>query len=244
MFTVNEKYSKIDIYRILNVPIDKRKGSWNTGYVKYKENIFIFANVGVSGRTGVNHNNYWDGDELIWQAKQNAKMDQPLIKSILSSKSVLVFTRTNSRDPFTFEGNGKAKEYSHKIPIKVRWSFEEIDSPIDAVIAEEIRGENLYEGAFKTIKINKYERSRDARRKCIEHYGCYCRVCEFDFSLKFPTIAKKFIHVHHKVPISTIKKNYRVDPIEDLIPVCPNCHAMIHTRNPAYSIEEIKKYLK
>ena len=26
------------------------------------------------------------------------------------------------------------------------------------------------------------------------------------------------------------KKNggYRIDPIEDLIPLCPNCHAMIH----------------
>jgi hypothetical protein len=32
--------------------------------------------------------------------------------------------------------------------------------------------------------------------------------------------------------------------INDLIPVCPNCHAMIHRRKPAaYSIEEVKEFV-
>jgi 5-methylcytosine-specific restriction protein A len=243
MFKVNERYTKTDIYKILKVPTNQQKGNWNTGYTKYKEYIYIFANIGVAGRTGVNHNNHWDGDELIWHSKPTAKIGQPLMKELLSSKNVLVFTRENSRDPFAFEGHGIVKKYFNESPIKIRWSFEELDLGYEVVIPEEIKETNIYEGAYKTIKVNVYERSGDARKKCIEHWGCHCYVCKFDFSLQFPSLKKKFIHVHHKVPISTIKKSYKVDPIKDLIPVCPNCHAMIHSRNPAYTIEEIKKHL-
>ena len=62
-----------------------------------------------------------------------------------------------------------------------------------------------------------------ARRKCLEHYGFTCAVCDFDFAGVYGAIAKKFIHVHHKIPLSEIGKEYVVDPIKDLIPVCPNC---------------------
>ena len=44
--------------------------------------------------------------------------------------------------------------------------------------------------------------------------------------------------------ISDIGKEYEVDPIKDLIPVCPNCHAMIHSKRPAFTIEEIKEIRK
>ena len=46
---------------------------------------------------------------------------------------------------------------------------------------------------------------------------------------------------HHRAkPISEINEKYIVDPIEDLRPVCPNCHRALHSKNPAYSIEEMK----
>ncbi len=32
-----------------------------------------------------------------------------------------------------------------------------------------------------------------------------------------------FIHVHHLKPLSEVGYEYRVDPIRDLRPVCPNC---------------------
>jgi 5-methylcytosine-specific restriction protein A len=52
---------------------------------------------------------------------------------------------------------------------------------------------------------------------------------------------ESLIHVHHLVPLSTVGQQYEVDPIRDLRPVCPNCHAVIHSRVPAYTIEEIRK---
>ena len=50
-----------------------------------------------------------------------------------------------------------------------------------------------------------------------------------------------FIHVHHLKPLSDIGGEYQVDPVKDLRPVCANCHAMIHSKKPAYTLEEIKK---
>tara|TARA_R110002050_G_scaffold54303_4_gene122942 strand:- start:29513 stop:29710 length:198 start_codon:yes stop_codon:yes gene_type:complete len=57
-------------------------------------------------------------------------------------------------------------------------------------------------------------------------------------------IGKGFIHVHHLTPISEIGKKYQIDPINDLRPVCPNCHSMLHRRNPPISVNELKEIIK
>lgn len=100
------------------------------------------------------------------------------------------------------------------------------------------------EGKTKQVLINSYERNPIARLKCIEHFGLSCQVCSFSFKDRFGDLGRDFIHVHHKVDIATIGNEYSVDPIFDLIPVCPNCHAMLHKRKPAYSIEELKILMK
>ena len=101
------------------------------------------------------------------------------------------------------------------------------------------------EGATKKVVVNAYERSGKARIECIRHYGAYCHICGFDFSKAYgDELGKNFIHVHHLVNISTIGEKYIVDPIKDLRPLCPNCHAMIHKRKPALRLEELKTIIK
>ncbi len=97
-----------------------------------------------------------------------------------------------------------------------------------------------YEGATKKVLVNKYERSRDAREKCILLKGCRCAVCGMDFEKEYGAIGKGFIHIHHIIPINSIGKDYVIDCEKDLVPVCPNCHAMLHRNNPPYTIEELK----
>ena len=59
-----------------------------------------------------------------------------------------------------------------------------------------------------------------------------------------PAFADK-IEVHHLVPISEIGKEYVVDPVKDLVPVCPNCHMALHSKKGGvYTIEELKALLK
>lgn len=102
----------------------------------------------------------------------------------------------------------------------------------------------LVEGASKTISVNVYERNATARKICIAHYGCICQVCEFDFENTYGSLGEGIIHIHHLTPLAQIGEGYQVDPLADLIPVCPNCHAVIHKRNPPIDIETIRKYIK
>ena len=86
------------------------------------------------------------------------------------------------------------------------------------------------EGAVRQVSVNAYEREPKARQKCIDYYGSSCSICDFDFGRAFGQLGKGFIHVHHLRPISEIAEEYEIDPIKDLRPVCPNCHAMIHRK--------------
>ena len=98
--------------------------------------------------------------------------------------------------------------------------------------------------AVTKIYVNKYERNPLARRICIEHYGAVCSVCGFNFEQKYGEIGKGFIHVHHIIQMSELQKGYQLDPIKDLMPVCPNCHAILHRKNPILKISELKDLIQ
>lgn len=106
---------------------------------------------------------------------------------------------------------------------------------------ERLTERTLSEGATISVTVNAYERSREARRLCIAHYGCKCSACGIDFGAAYGEIGTGFIHVHHLVPLSEIRSKYVVDPVRDMRPVCPNCHAMIHLARPPRRIEDIAR---
>lgn len=115
-----------------------------------------------------------------------------------------------------------------------------VKSSEEIIYPDDIEDNDLFEGAKKQITVNAYERSSQARQKCIEYYGAKCTICSFEFEKIYGDIGKDFIHVHHIKPLSEIDQQYKINPIEDLRPVCPNCHAMLHKRKPAYCIQEIQ----
>jgi hypothetical protein len=97
----------------------------------------------------------------------------------------------------------------------------------------------LIEGAIWRISVNAYERNPEARRLCIEIHGTSCCICGFNFGAVYGAEAQGYIHVHHVRPLSEIKSDYVVDPVKDLRPVCPNCHAVLHLNGRCRSIEEV-----
>lgn len=99
------------------------------------------------------------------------------------------------------------------------------------------------EGAAKQVVVNQYERDQKARAECIRHWGTKCYVCRFDFEKTYGPMGRGFIHVHHLTDIATIGVAHKVNPIADLRPVCPNCHAMLHTERPAIDIEVLKSMM-
>jgi 5-methylcytosine-specific restriction protein A len=117
--------------------------------------------------------------------------------------------------------------------------------PIEILASEEVCESSgpYYEGAIRKITVNAYERDSAARQKCLDEYGYKCLICNFNFEEKYGERGKDFIHVHHIVPLSEIKKGYEVKPLDDLIPVCANCHAMLH-RSGTILPEELKAMIK
>ena len=207
--------------------------------------FLIFANVGTQGRTGHDYDNQWDGSDLRWYHRNGSHIGWPSVKRLLSEESTVhLFWRSSNVEPFEYAGNARAIEFHDTSPVQVLWS---IVSDADAGFfsgPDERVPQEYREGAVRRVRVNAYERDRAARQACIGYYGAACSACDLRFEDRYGEVGAGYIHVHHLVPISEIGTEYLVDPIEDLRPVCPNCHAMLHQRQPPLSIEDLRGMLK
>lgn len=92
------------------------------------------------------------------------------------------------------------------------------------------------EGKKYEASVTRYERDRGNRKACIAHYGYVCQVCGMNFEQAYGELGKEFIEVHHLHPVAHGER--KVNPVEDLIPLCSNCHSMIHRQD---DVSEWKK---
>lgn len=108
----------------------------------------------------------------------------------------------------------------------------------------ETQAETFIEGAKKQIIVNAYERNPLARHKCIQIHGSKCLICGFDFGAFYGADFEGKIHVHHIKPLHLIDDAYEVNPEHDLVPVCPNCHMVLHSKQEGiFSIEEVQQMI-
>lgn len=120
--------------------------------------------------------------------------------------------------------------------------------PQQAVETAQTTGEDpaqlFTEGAQCDITADRYERSRSARQACLQANGTVCAICGFDFAKAYGPEFAGIIQVHHITPISEIGREYQVDPVHDLIPVCPNCHVALHSKpGGTYTPDELRAFL-
>lgn len=108
----------------------------------------------------------------------------------------------------------------------------------------EIDGVGYEEGKKYKVELTKYERNPINRKLCLLAHGYRCKVCGLLFEEKYGNIGKDYIEVHHLKPVSQVGPDYKIDPINDLVPICSNCHSMVHRRNPPFTVEELKEILK
>lgn len=70
-----------------------------------------------------------------------------------------------------------------------------------------------------------------------EHHGTVCSVCKFDFGTAYGEHGRGFIEIHHKIPLA---EGERESGINDVAPVCSNCHRMLHRMDRVLSIEDLE----
>ena len=111
--------------------------------------------------------------------------------------------------------------------------------PLEGISETESPGE--VEGSTRFLeRVKRYERSRINRAACIELNGDSCKICSFSFGNTYGEYGEGFIHVHHIVPISEMGGSYSLNPATDLIPVCTNCHSMLHLKQKVLQPDELK----
>ncbi len=97
------------------------------------------------------------------------------------------------------------------------------------------------EGNLVSYYGKRYERNHDNRKRAIEIHGLECKICGFNFEKVYGEIGRGYIEIHHINPLYMKKEEHEVNPETDLIPVCSNCHKMLHRdKNKILSIQELK----
>lgn len=114
--------------------------------------------------------------------------------------------------------------------------------------------ENIFvsEGKKKIITTQVYERSKLLRDKAIEQYSQHgriiCAACGFDFYMQYGDIGKGYIEIHHQKPIfqyeGTDFSKFIKDALKNVIPLCSNCHRIVHRKkDKPLTIQELKKLI-
>lgn len=199
MLEVGEMYEKKQLYMLLDVPIEKRRGSWNTGYVKFKDSIYIFVNIGIPGRTGHDYNNNWDEDKLIWYAKTGTHLGQSSIQDLLNKDIPKhIFTREQEKAPFTYEGIATVTSYENVTPVKIIWEFiDDVDtttSDIDIIhYIKEAHDDKAL--AFIVSLMRKRNGQGRLKRNLLRVYNGRCCITGYDVAI---ALIACHIEPHHQ----------------------------------------------
>lgn len=140
---------------------------------------------------------------------------------------------------------GEAPSSDIELALEVcrRWTARPTpDSGPDGPASPHLVSSGVIEGAPREVIQTVFERNPKLRQQCLLHHGPRCIVCGFEFELAFAGIprAAGYIHVHHVRPLSEVREAHQVDAVSDLVPLCPNCHAVAHLRKPAFTVAELR----
>ena len=195
--------------------------------------------------------------EPSWQVKNNGKKNSGFKQSLqhikliendnYSLKTFRIFHTEGNPITGTAKIKGFISEVVDRVLVKDGNSWYAYVTAARAELSENIGStdEIFMEGEKKNTNSVTTARNGAAREECLKLFGLDCAVCDFNFNNVYGTHGKGFIHVHHLNPIATKTGEYVIDPKNDLRPVCPNCHAMLHRRTglTPLSINELKKLM-
>lgn len=206
---------------------------WNN--VEVGDQVFIYTgdgDVGIIGYATVagveKHGERWCILPQFDLGRCRALLDNPIPADVVR-EWVLPRRSVTNMEPFQEQ-------------LRARLPWLRRDPVVDSVLPEEIvEPSALVEGAVRSIAVDAYERNPEARRRCIEARGTACSICGFSFGAVYGPEANGYIHVHHVRPLSEVNGEYVVDPVKDLRPVCPNCHAVLHLGGKCRGIEEVRR---
>ncbi len=230
---------------------------WRQGNVKYEigDKVFIYCTrplmmiqykciverIGLNSSQIRDDNEYWFDEKEYYKSLGGKFMTLRLIEQVSNNEMKLENLLKNG---LKAAPQGPMKILNETLQNYIDKFFTD-NNQIDFFPETIMDVDTQYEGAKKSVVVNKYERSSKARENAVKYHGFNCKVCQINFKDKYGKIGEDFIHIHHIIPINEIGKNYKVDYKKDLIPVCPNCHSMLHRKinGKEPTIDELKQMI-
>lgn len=245
---LNSIYSRKELQNIFSIT----DATINNGIFQPKghSSIWIFV---TKNKTPDKTNYYddFDGEILNFEGQTKGRTDYKITEHSEAGNELLVFYRDNKLEypNYSFKYLGKFEYISHSGNAPKMFSLQAkdiglIDSGEIGSIQDMMDKEDSREGKEKTRIQTYYERNPKLRAKALKLHGTTCKVCGFNFSEIYGKYGEGYIEIHHIFPLSSYKKSELVNPMTDLVPLCSNCHRMIHRKKQLLSIDELKKILE
>jgi hypothetical protein len=195
-----------------------------------KNRVFSMLSFDACTLSSVGRKSY---EFTLWKGKRDFK-GTPSLKWLHESDDVRLELSSKPKQIHT--PDRAADEIEKIMSVFVSWFEQDVleVTPLEVPFQEE--------GGSCELVITKYERSKINREVCLKFYGTVCQICYQDMIDVYGEIAAGFIHVHHIEKLSESGPKV-VDPISDLLPVCPNCHGIIHRTKIPATPEEVRSLI-
>lgn len=211
-------------------------------------NVIIFFVTKYNQDVLPDYSNYIKDNYIFVEGEANHNHDDRILNAERKGDLIYMFYRERHHSSFVYYGQVKLINYKINKTRSSKFTFEFNNNAVtsEGAMATEARthGNTEYEpdeeGRRKITHHIIYERSQKNRKKALEIHGVTCVVCGFNFNNIYgEELARNYIEVHHLESITKGRK--KTNPKTDLMPVCSNCHSMLHRdRNRVIAIEELK----
>ena len=222
------------------------------------ENKIILFVTKDNQKSLTSYNNGFDeANELFYMdGEQKHQHDQKLAESATSGDERFLFYRHAHHAKFTFHG----RVYLVNCELRQGSQHSKFVFALDPILANAARAISIEtfthgqmdgspfkpdsEGARRTVQHISYERSSKNRAAAIKLHGTKCKVCGFDFNDFYGyDLAVDYIEIHHVKPITEVGGGL-INPETDLVPLCSNCHSMVHkNRDRVMPIDDLREVI-
>lgn len=194
---------------------------------------------------------FFDGQVLNFEGQTLGKTDNKIIEHIANGNEILVFYRKakSQYDKYAFKYLGRFEYLKHNDDKPKKFVLQSIDlianDDSGKLEAAEDKIVPMYtEGQLHT-RIQTYnERNPRLRAEALKIHGSRCVACGFDFFERYGQHGQGYIEIHHLNPISSYGGDVKVNPKMDLVPLCSNCHRMIHRKEEMLTVDELRRIIK
>jgi len=204
------------------------------------------------GVAGVTHFDLFSRD-LVKRAELNYRENRDEVIALLSSEQLTVLVNHSALSDVVAEtawSNLELRWFIAENEDEKEWGVAEelltaaIPTLFDLLTEFEVNTESQpvgkTEGAVTVATCGNRKRSATNRTACLRHFGAVCNACGLKPEDLYGAEGPSIMHVHHLTPLSAMESPRALSPIDELVPLCPNCHNFAHKRNPPFSPEEIR----